>query len=200
MPEVRIESIHPSVTLPTVSTGGSVTVSGTVSTMPVLPTGSNVYTASFSAVAGQVTTPYNFMSLFNPAGSGKILNVVASFIIPWATAAATTTNCMETFRTSAASGGTLLSGSGISKFATASPNSVAEVRTVNPTVTVVGNTLGGIPPAITSAGSGLGAQGNITTPSGANYVLAAGEGLCMRQIVAGDADQLWNLGYIWVEL
>jgi hypothetical protein len=202
---IKIDGITPSsgmmpVTGTVTSTPSGVqTVSGTVSTMPTVPTGTNFYTISFSAVAGQTAATYNFLSLFNPVGSGKTINVYASFIIPWATAATSTTNSMETFRTTAASGGTLTSGANINKFASAAPNSVAEVRTANPTITTTGATYGGIPPAITASGSGLGPSSNISTPSGSSFILMAGEGICMRQVIAGDVDQLWNLGYIWTE-
>lgn len=179
---------------------GTQAISGMVTTMPTVPAGTNFYTIAFSAIAGQTGTPYNFLSLFNPVGSGKTITVQASLIIPWATAAATSTNSMETFRTTAASGGTLTSAANIGKFSTASPNPIAEARTANPTITVVGGTLGGIPPAITSAGSGLSGIGNIGIPQGSSFTLLAGEGVCMRQVVAGDVDQLWNLGYIWTEL
>ncbi len=175
-------------------------VSGTVTTVPGTIPGANFYAASFSSVAGQTGTPYNFLSLFNPLASGKTIVPVATFIIPWASGAAGTFNSMETFRTTAASGGTLLSGAGINKFVTASPSSVAEIRTVNPTITVVGPTFGGIPPVVSTTGSGTGAIGNVTAPSGSLFSLVAGEGVCYRQVVAGDADQLWNLGFIWMEI
>jgi hypothetical protein len=179
---------------------GNVTIAGgTVNTVPVAPAGINFYTSSFSAIAGQTATPYNFLSLFNPLASGKTIVIYAAFIIPWASGATSTTNPMESFRTTAASAGTLTSGASIGKFATSQPNSVAELRTGNPTVTVSGLTLGGIPPLITAAGSGASSLGNITAPTGASFVLVPGEGLCMRQVVAGDVDQLWNLGFIWAE-
>lgn len=174
--------------------------SGTVGTFPVVASGTNYYTTSFSGVAGQTAATYNFLSLFNPNGNTKIVTIQASFIIPWATAATTTTNSMETFRTTAASGGTLQVASTISKFTTASPDSTVEIRTANPTVTTTGVTLGGIPPAITSSGSGLSGLGNISIPVGSTFVLLPGQGVCMRQVIAGDADQLWNLGYIWSEV
>jgi len=178
---------------------GSITVTGTVNTVPAAPAGMNFYTSSFSSLAGQTANPYNFLSLFNPLASGKTIVVYATFVIPWASGAAGTFNSMETFRTTAASGGTLTSGASINKFATSQPNSVAEVRTANPAITVSGLTLGGIPPVISSAGSGTGGLGNITAPTGASFVLVSGEGICLRQVVAGDADQLWNLGLIWAE-
>lgn len=176
-----------------------VKVEGAVTTIPYVTAGNNFYTESFSAVAGTLTTPYTFLSLFNPASSTRVLKVVASFIIPWAGAATTTTNSMETFRITAASGGVLTSGANINKFDTAAPDSLAEIRTGNPTVTVTGSTFGGIPPAITSAGAGIGAASTITTPAGSIFILYPGQGVCMRQVVAGDVDQLWNLGYIWTE-
>jgi hypothetical protein len=178
---------------------GTQAVSGTVTAVPGVPVGANFYTQSFSNLPGQTAATYNYLSLFNPVGSGKTITLYQIFIIPWAGAATTALNSMESFRISASSAGALTSGANINKFSSAAPNSIAEVRITNPTVTTTGTTLGGIPPIITSAGSGLSSIGNIGPPPGASFMFAPGEGVCMRQVLAGDVDQLWNLGYIWAE-
>lgn len=178
---------------------GTQAISGTITSVPGVPTGANFYSSGFSTVIGLVTSPYNFLSIFNPLASGKTVYVVQSIIIPWATAVTATTNAMETFRTSAASAGTLLAAANVNKFANTSPNSITEVRTANPTITTTGVSLGGAPPSLTAAAQGASGTTTITAFSGAPLVLAPGEGLCMRQIVAGTVNQLWNLGFIWYE-
>lgn len=145
-----------------------------------------------------VVAANNFLSVFNPVGSGKLIVFYAGIILPWATASTTTATSLNVFRTTAASGGTLIAASTVNKFVSSQPNSIAEVRVGNPTVTLATNPTQGIPPALTSSAAGAGVSGGGQSPPGASFVCVPGEGLVMRT-PAGNTNQLWNLTFIWTE-
>lgn len=162
-----------------------------------VPEGATFYAYSVAEVPGTVAAN-TYLSLFNPVGSGKSLIVYQVIIAAYSTGAATTTNNLQTFRTTAHSGGTLITGSAISKFVTATTNSTAEVRIGNPSVTTTGAVLLAIPPAITSAGSGAGSD-NAAVPAGASFLCAPGEGIAFK-VAAGNTNQLWNVNVTWAEI
>lgn len=145
-----------------------------------------------------VVATNNFLSVFNPVGSGKTIIFYAGIILPWATAGTSTASSLLVNRITAASGGSAVAPANINKFISAQPNSIADVRTGNPTVTVTGSPTQGIPPALTGSGAGVGAQGGGQSPPGASFVCVPGEGLVMRTLL-GNTNQLWNLTFIWVE-
>lgn len=159
----------------------------------------NMYTSQTSEAAGTVAAK-NYFSLFNPVGSGKQVQVTRIIIFAYSGGAATTTANLNFFRTSAASAGTQIAAANIGKYDTAQPNSVAEVRTANPTTT---NTsvvpLLSVPPAITSAGSGINQPVVIVPPTGVAFVLRPGEGVVCG-VSAGDVDQLFNVTFSWSEV
>lgn len=204
---IRIEGLTPA--------GGAMPISGTIgttpsgtqnvaimsssllSTTPGIPAGTNFYSTSLSDVLG-VVAANNFLSVFNPVGSGKTITMYNFIVAPWATAATSVTASMNVFRTTAASGGTLVAAANINKFSTAQANSIAEVRTGNPTVTTSGLLLGGFPPAVTSSATGVGPQPVVQLPSGSLFLLAPGQGVVMSTAL-GSVAQLWNLGFIWTE-
>jgi hypothetical protein len=140
----------------------------------------------------------NFLSLFNPAGSHRAFGVLTSFVIPYATAGTTSTIGMSTDRITAASGGTLVTPSTIPKLDTEHPDSAADIRYGNPTVTKTGYTFGHIPPAITGAGAGVGASAIISAP-GSGLILHPGQGLVFST-ASGETNQVWNLGWHWYEI
>src|SRR5262249_30439980 len=106
------------------------------------------------------------------------------------------------FRATAVSGGTLQTNStAVTKFQTAQPTSIAEVRTGNPTATI-GSQLFNAPPAISQ-----GANGTFTTQYVAAapsvyppFILAEGEGVALRQTAAGTTATSWNFSIVWAEL
>lgn len=155
------------------------------------------YAFSLSDVPG-VVAANNFLSVFNPVGSGRNLVFYQSIVNAYAGGATTSTTSLNIFRTTAASAGTLITASAVPRFVTSDGPSVAEVRIGNPTVTTINTTLQGISPAITTAGAGTSASGGGSTPSGSSFVCVPGEGLVMRT-AAGDVDQLWNLTFVWSE-
>ena len=201
----------------TVRIDGTVPVSGTVTSTPsgtqnVLVTNTsgnpvivqtattasaNLYTTLVTEVVGTVAAQ-NLLSVFNPAASGKTFTFFQFVALPYAGGAATATASVNVFRTTAASAGTLRAAADINKFTTTEPNSVAEVRTGNPTTTNGAVPIISIPPAITSAGAGTGSTATIVPPTGAAFICLPGEGVVVR-VAAGDVDQLFDLGFTWSE-
>lgn len=171
---------------------------GSIATTTI-PEGALPYSALVLEAPG-VVAANNFLSIFNPAGSGRLFTVLLYRVYPYAGAASTATNSMAAWRTSAASGGTLRSNAtDVSKFDTAQLNSVAEVRVGNPTVTLVNTVpVAAVPPAITAAGAGVGPAVSVEPPSGALFRIRPGEGVVART-AAGDVDQLWTLSISWYE-
>lgn len=176
----------------------AVRADGSITTSSI-PEGALPYTTLIKNTLG-VVAANNFLSVFNPVGSGKNL-VFAQFVcFPYATAATSPTDNMEVWRTSAASVGTLLAAANISKFDTQQANSIAEVRTGNPTTTLVGTVpILAVPPAVTSAASGVGSTINIIPPSGSLFTCRPGEGVVART-PAGAVGQVWSLGFSWLEV
>lgn len=168
-------------------------------TTTTTPEGALLYTTLIRNALG-VVAANNFLSVFNPVGSGKTM-VVAQFVcFPYATAATTPTDNMEVWRISAASVGTQLAAANIGKFDTTQPNSIVEVRTGNPTTTLVGTVpVLAIPPAVTSSAGGVSSTVSIIPPSGSLFVCRPGEGVVART-PAGAVGQTWSLGFSWAEI
>ena len=150
------------------------------------------------AVAG-VNAANNFLSLFNPVGSGKVISVGAGYVSSYATVnTSIPTVPMNLFRITAASGGTLQTNStAVAKFQTSQPTSIAEVRTGNPTLTV-GAQLANIAPAegVFATDQFIQAAPSVYPP----FTLAEGEGVAYRQTAAGQTTTFWNFSIVWAEL
>lgn len=168
-------------------------------TTTTIPEGALPFTTLVRNTPG-VVAANTFLSVFNPVGSGKTITFSQFVCFPYANAGTTVTDNMEVWRITAASGGTLLATSDINKFDTQEPNSVAQVRTLNPTVTVLGSVpVLAIPPAIGTGGAGVGATINIIPASGTIFVCHEGQGLAARTPV-GALGQSWSLGFSWLEI
>lgn len=178
--------------------GLSVRADGSIAVITAgVPEGSKFYVTAVNDVPG-VVAANNFLSLFNPVGSGRNVVVFFAQTIPWATGATSATVSMNVFRTTAASAGTLVTASTIGRFVTADGSPVAEIRTGNPTVTTTGASLLGTPPAVTSTPSGESGGSVSSSTPGASFLLVPGEGIVWRT-ASGDVDQLWNFQVIWAE-
>lgn len=176
----------------------SVRADGSISVLTGgVPEGSKFYVTAVTDVPG-VVAANNFLSLFNPVGSGRNVVIFFAQTTPWATGSTSVTVSMNVFRTTAASAGTLVTASNIGRFVTTDGNPVAEIRTGNPTVTTTGASLLGTPPAITSAASGVSGGSVSNTTPGASFLLAPGEGVVWRT-ASGNVNQLWNFQVIWAE-
>lgn len=154
-----------------------------------------VYLWAVHDVAATVAAQ-NFLSLFNPSGSGKNLVVLGVTVTDYSVNSVTGATSMEVWRTTAASAGTQVTAPNINRFATAFSDPSAEVRVGNPTVTLSGqDALVGFAPSL-----GNGAQSpNTAAPTpGASFVIAPGQGVVFRQS-AGDIDERWNVQIIWAE-
>ena len=161
------------------------------------PSIKGVYDFSLSNATG-VVAANNFISLFNPVGSGKVLSFGTVFVSCALAAGSTNTEPLRGFRITAASGGTLQATSAIAKFITSDPNPVAEVRTGNPTVTA-GAAIFNSPPVVSGA-AGFGNVHIIPVPGGlAPFTLVEGEGIVLAT-TAGDVDQRWNISIVWSEI
>jgi len=176
----------------------AVDANGAITTVAGGPAGGKFYVYAVGDVPG-VVAANNFLSVFNPGASGKAVVFYGASIVPWAGGAATVTVSMRTFRTTAASAGTLIAAANVGKFVTTDANASAEVRIGNPTVTTTGLELISVPPAITSAGAGVGAQTSTAPPGGAGFVCTPGQGVVFST-TSGDVDQLWNFQIIWAEI
>lgn len=169
---------------------------GNLGTVASGPAGSKFYTFSLADAPG-VVAANNFLSLFNPAASGKTMVLYQLIVAPYATGATTATASLNAFRTTAASAGTLIAAANVGRFVTSDPNPVTEVRTGNPTVTTTGTTLIGIPPSVTSAAGGA-SPAAAAVPSGASFVITPGQGVVFTTAL-GNVNQLWNINITWAE-
>lgn len=160
------------------------------------PTWTGVYFHALVDTAGTVASN-NYLSVLNPVGSGKIAIALGFISSNYSGASVTGAQSLRAFRTSAHSGGTDVTAANVNRFLTSFPNPSAQVKIGNPTTTNVNptNPMIGIPPAL-----GTSAQSPVTvspTP-GASFVFLPGEGIVFN-VPVGDADQLWNMQYVWAE-
>lgn len=160
------------------------------------PSLTGVYVFSADEIAG-VVAANNYLSIFNPVGSGKNVIFVGAFISSSSAGGSTVTAPMRGFRATLVSGGTLQATSASAKFVTTMPNPVAEIRLNNPTATLDGAIFNS-PPPITATQGGTPVHA-VPVPGGTGpFLLAPGEGIVMRQALS-DTDLRWNLSVVWAE-
>lgn len=139
----------------------------------------------------------NFISLLNPAGSSKVLTLGGFFVSFFATVAGPAYPMRGYRTTSEPSGGTLHTAADVCKFDTGIPDSVAVIRSNNPSTTL------GAPFFNSPAGTvkdTIGGVHQVDAPSGFNpFVLRPGEGVVLRQDV-GAVGHLWNVSVLWREV
>jgi len=157
------------------------------------------YVYSQAEVAG-VVAANNFMTLTNPAGSGKIIVFAGAFISSFIVGdTGATITSMRGYRASVVSGGTLQPASAIGKFQTSQPNPVGEIRTGSVTATL-GTALFNSPPYIGAAKSSSPFVHQVPIPpQGGLFTLMEGESMVLRTEV-GDVDTRWNLSLAWGEI
>lgn len=144
-----------------------------------------------------VVAANNFMSIFNPVGSGKTIAFYQAEISSYATGASGTNTSMVATRISAASGGTQITAANINRFLTTWSNPVTEVRVGNPTTTTVGTPLNAWVPPLAN-GAGVGATAYTSTPPGEGFVCLPGQGISFST-AAGNVNQAWKINVIWAE-
>lgn len=154
-----------------------------------------VYFWAIHDTAGTVAAR-NFLSLFNPAGSGKALTVVGVTVADYSVNSVTGATSMEVWRTTAASGGTQITAPNINRFVTTMVDPAAEVRITNPTVTLTGtDALVAFAPSL---GTGAQSPNSVMPVPGAAFVILPGQGVVFVQN-AGDVDERWNIQIVWAE-
>lgn len=176
---------------------GTQAVSGTVGTYPVMtPSLTGVYVFNLPDVPAVVASN-NYLSLFNPVGSGKTVVLLEGSLAAYVGGGSSNVEVsLQVLRVTAASAGTLQAASAICKFQTAYPNAVAEVRTGNPTVTV-GAPFVSLPPVIQPSTNNFVYQ--IRPPVGGGaFTLVPGEGIVFRT-TSGDTDEQYNINMVWGE-
>lgn len=189
---VIIEGMYPAAVYPGASTNP----------LPVILTANpqidGTYIYSMANVPGVVTSN-NYITLFNPVGSGKQVIVGGMFISTVAAAGTSATQPMRIHRISAApTGGVLVTAPDIFKFNTANPDPVSVVRIGNPTVTL-GPAASNTPPPVTTGAGGGQFVHEVDPPTGTTVLLAPGEGVAVNNS-AGDTAQRWNISLAWAEV
>ena len=141
----------------------------------------------------------NFLTLFNPVGSGKVMTVGAFFVSYMATVASPLYP-MRGFRISAEpTGGTLHAESEICRFDTQRYAPAAVVRSNNPSCTPQA-ALFNVSPGIQQGQNLTSMVEQVDAPLGFNpFVLYPGEGVVVRQ-GAGSVGHMWNVSILWREL
>lgn len=193
---VRIDGTVPVTGTVIATPTGTQAVSGTVSSIATKdPTITGVYVYSNDVAAG-VVAANNFLSLFNPVGSGKTVIFAGAFLSCTSIAAITSPAPMRGFRITTATGGTLQATNTVAEFISTMPTQVAEIRTGNPTVTL-GPAIFNSPPAV---GAGVIAPVHtVPVPPGTGpFTLAPGEGIVLRT-ASGDVDMSWSISVVWME-
>ena len=170
--------------------------SSPVSTTSVLdPSIKGVYVVSLPDLFG-VVAANNYVSLFNPVGSGKAISVFSATVSSYLVTGGTNIRAsLLATRVTSASGGTLLPASSIAKSRTSYANSAAEVRINNPTVTFTSNVIAFPPPV---GADTAGSSDRVVAATGASVVCAPGEGLAFHT-ASGDINQTWNISFAWGE-
>lgn len=144
-----------------------------------------------------VVAANNFISIFNPSNSGKVISFFSIAVDAFASGASGTAVSLRVDRISAASVGTVITATNINKLLTSEPNSIADVRVGNPTVTKVGSSLYSWPPPV-STGSGVGATVVSSVPPGEGFYCFPGEGINLSTS-AGNTNQVWSIKITWAE-
>lgn len=170
---------------------------GNIGAVPATFPGAKFYFHSLLDAAGVVASN-NFMSIFNPVTSNRLVVFFQAEISSYATGVSASTASLTATRITAASDGSLISGANINRFVTSDPNPQAETRVGNPTVTTVGLPLNGWIPPI-SSGAGVGSTAYTSTPPGAGFVCAPGQGIVFNT-AAGNVNQVWKILSIWAEI
>jgi hypothetical protein len=139
----------------------------------------------------------NFLTVSNPTGSGKIITLGGFFVSYFATVAGPAYPMRGYRAASEPTGGTLHAASEICKFDTAIADSVAVIRSNNPTATLDGAFFNS--PAGTVKDT-VGGVHEVDAPVGFNpFVIRPGEAVVLRQDV-GAPGHLWNVSVLWREV
>ncbi len=142
----------------------------------------------------------NFLTLFNPATSGRVMSLGGIFISYMATNPSPAYP-IRGYRISAApTAGTLHAESEICRFDTQRFAPAMVVRSGNPTIGTLEASFFNAAPGITNGLAQSSDIQDVDTPAGFNpFLLYPGEGVVIRQDV-GAVGHYWNLSVVWREL
>lgn len=170
-----------------------------IGTLPgTIPGLTGTYIVSITDVPG-VAAANNYLSLFNPVGSGRKMYFLGGFVSTYvASGGSTTRNSLQGKQITAASAGTLVGAAGIFRGDSTYANSTMEVRTGNPTVTANANFLNSPPPIGTTVGQYVHSIGLGASPNGGGLTFRPGEGFVLTT-TAGNVNQTWNISVVWGE-
>jgi hypothetical protein len=144
-----------------------------------------------------VVAANNFLSIFNPSGSGKTVAFFSANVTSYAVGASSTAISLRADRITAASGGTQVSASTVNRLLPTWSDPVAEVRISNPSATKAGLSLvGWVPPLAT--GVGIGATAYSAAPEGQSFICVPGQGVVFSTS-AGNTNQMWGINANWAE-
>lgn len=158
-----------------------------------------VNTYSYADVFSGVAAANVFVSLFNPAASGRNLILLSVAVESYSVAVAAATNTFTLDRISTATGGSVAGG--VAVFRSDDPDRVAVIRTANPTVTA-NQTIARFAPNqnVTAVGTtAVSLREYRFDPSWGEFLLKEDQGVCFRQTVAGDTDQRLVVTIVWAE-
>jgi len=141
----------------------------------------------------------NFLTLYNPVTSGKVISAGGVFLSYMATNPSPAYPIRGYRFSGAPTGGTVAAESEICRFDTQRFAPSSEIRTGNPTVTL-GAAFFNAAPGITNGLAQSSDIQQIDTPAGFNpFLIYPGEGIVSRQ-EAGAAGHYWNISVVWREL
>jgi len=144
------------------------------------------YIATTPMVSGSTTSGYCYASIFNPAGSGRLIAIKKFRPLCFAAAAAVYI-AFTTYRVTSATGGTLLDATAIAKKDTVlDADPVAQIRHTGVTVTTAQRVVSYTSPG--AAGYVHFLAGMLEFKDGDEIILREDEGLAVVQEAAGDAD------------
>lgn len=170
----------------------------------VAPASQGEYLMNIGPINGSTATTYNYMSFFNPAGSGKTAVIKRVGVRVNAVAAAVYVP-IQLRRITAASAGTLVASSSYPKKHTGSATSTMEIRTTGATVTYAGATTSRLmaiqtPGAVPTAVTGNNGHREVLFDDSEPLVIQPGEGIVLYQNpTAGDVDFRVRLLLEWGE-
>jgi hypothetical protein len=161
----------------------------------------SVYVAPIYAYSQQfngVVAANTYFSITNPSNSGKIVLTLVFIATSTSVGAVSGAAPIIMYRASSVSGGTLQdNATEVAKFNTATPDSIIQLRTNNPTATLGTRILA--VQSTESTGTGSSAAATFQVPSGGpGAILLPGESIAIRT-ANGDLDQRWNLNLLWQE-
>lgn len=142
----------------------------------------------------------NFLTLYNPATSGKIMWMGGIFISFMATNPSPAFPLRGYRISTEPSGGTLHAESEVCRFDTQRFAPAMVVRSGNPTTGALGAAFFNAAPGITMGQQFSSDIQDVDTPAGFNpFQLYPGEGIVLRQDT-GAVGHYWNLSVVWREL